>query len=295
VQCRSERRDELGRSRIAVARLLRERGEEDVVEAAWQVRPRGGQRRDLPVDVRGGFRGDRVAGEGTGAGEQLPGDDGERVTVARGRRALAAGLLRREVRRGTEHGARPGQRVQSGGVRDPEVGHVQVPGLVEQQIGRLDVAVHHALRVRVVERGRCLLEPFEGLPHGHAALAHTILERAAGEMLHHEVRRPAVLADVEDRDDVRAAGEPRGGERLAREPLADGRVAGVGLRERLDRDVSSEQLVGRAVDLAHPAATDQPRLEVAIRQQIRPHRHAAQGCRPQAPENAGGRRSLRIP
>ena len=45
---------------------------------------------------------------------------------------------------------------------------------------------------------------------------------------------PAVpLADVEDRDDVRVPGQPRGGERLPREALADGLVERVALGEHL--------------------------------------------------------------
>ena len=59
--------------------------------------------------------------------QELVRDDSERVAVARGRSALPARLLRREVARGAEHRARTGERVEPRRARDPEVGDVDVP------------------------------------------------------------------------------------------------------------------------------------------------------------------------
>ena len=98
-----------------------------------------------------------------------------------------------------------------------------------------------AARVRRVERRRGLREPRER-PAGRlrALPREPVGERAAGEVLHDDVRAALVLADVEDRDRVRRAREPGGGERLAREAPADRLVVGEPLREQLDRDDPAE-------------------------------------------------------
>ena len=71
-------------------------------------------------------------------------------------------------------------------------------------------------------------------------------------MLHHEVRRVAFDARVEDGDDVRVRqGSDRA--RLAEEPLADPVIVDM---QRLDRDGAAEHLVVRAIDGAHRARTD---------------------------------------
>ena len=114
-----------------------------------------------------------------------------------------------------------------------------------------------ALAVRCVERACGLLEPLERLARRLRALdPDLLLERPAREVLHHDERPFAVLADVVDRDDVRVAGEASHGERLAREALAHRRVLGIALRENLDRYGTAERRVGRPEDLAHTAPSD---------------------------------------
>ena len=97
---------------------------------------------------------------------------------------------------------------------DPEVRDVDAPVPVEQQVRRLHVSVDDALRMRSVECLSRLGEPGERLRRGDPPLAETVVDRAALEVLHDDVRLPAVLADVEDGDHVRCSREPRGGERL---------------------------------------------------------------------------------
>ena len=116
------------------------------------------------------------------------------------------------------------------------------PSLVEQQVPRLDVAMDDAVPVRGVERRRRLLEPVERLVRRRRpAVAQPVLERAAVEVLHDDERPARPLADVEDRDRVRLAGEARCRERLAREPLPERFVPRVPLGEHLDRDGAAER------------------------------------------------------
>ena len=128
---------------------------------------------------------------------------------------------------------------------------------VEEQVRRLDVAVDDPARVRRVERRRRLLEPVERASERLRAVAHEpVGERAAGEVLHHDVRAAVVLADVEDRHRARCVREPRRGERLAREARSDRLVVGVAVGEHLDRDDARQVGVLGAKDLAHAAAGD---------------------------------------
>ena len=113
-------------------------------------------------------------------------------------------------------------------------------------------------------------EPLERAPDRLRAVAgEPIGERAAGEVLHHDVRVAVVLADVEDRHRARRVREARGGERLAREARSDRFVVGVAVGEHLDRDDAREVGVLGAVDLAHAAVGDPlgvpvPRWQTAV-------------------------------
>ena len=82
-----------------------------------------------------------------------------------------------------------------------------------------------------------------------------------------------MLADVEDRDHVRLARQPRGRQRLPREPLAHLVLAREALGEELHRDVAAEHLVERPEDLAHAAAADELGVAVARRKDVDPDGH----------------------
>ena len=77
----------------------------------------------------------------------------------------------------------------------------------------------------------------------------------------HEARRKVELvvdlARRVDGDHVRMI--DRGGELcLALEALAEARIAGAIVRDQLDRDRASQAAIGRLIDDAHAAATEQP-------------------------------------
>jgi hypothetical protein len=149
---------------------------------------------------------------------------------------------------------------------------------VEQQVARLHVAMHDALRMRVIECLRSLLEPAKGHSRRRRPRrSQPLLEGAAAHVLHHDVRLPSGLADVEDRDDVRVAREPRRRARLAGKAPLHRFVVDVRRREELQRDNASQHRVGGAIDVAHRAARDQLRIAVALGKGVRSHCHS--GCR----------------
>ena len=91
------------------------------------------------------------------AAQRLVQDERQRVQVGRRAGRQSLGLLGGHVRGGADHVARAGQRVAAEHARDAEVGQ---PGelrrrgraLGDEHVGGLDVAVDHALGVRVRER-----------------------------------------------------------------------------------------------------------------------------------------------
>jgi hypothetical protein len=262
-------RHELRRRGRPLARILGERPVEHGVELGRQLPPLLADRRHARVGVRRGLGGRRIGLERPRPGEELPGDDGERVDVGGGRRALAQRLLGREVAHRAEHRAGERERVEPRRARDPEVGDVDVVRAVEQQVRRLHVAVDDAVPVSRVEGGGGLLEPGERLRGvDEAARPDAILDRAAAEVLHDDERALVPLADVVDRDGVRLAREPRGRERLAHEATANRLVLRVALGEDLDGDGAAERRVGGAVDVAHAAVADPLRAAVALGQEV---------------------------
>ena len=135
--------------------------------------------------------------------------------------------------------------------------------------------MHDPVPVGRIERDRRLLEPLERLSNIlRPPLADPLLERAATQVFHDDEWTLLVLADVEDGDDVGLPGQPRRGERLAREAPAHLLVARVALGEQLDRDGAPQRIVGRPVDLTHAAGGDALRRAVARRQDASLDGHA---------------------
>ena len=87
--------------------------------------------------------------------------------------------------------------------REAEVGDAHATVLVEEQVGRLHVAVHDSPRVRVVERIGDVAADARGLRGAQevAAVEHRAQAAAFEQLDDHE--RLLVLAPVVDRHDVR--------------------------------------------------------------------------------------------
>ena len=97
--------------------------------------------------------------------------------------------------------------------------------VVEQDVGRLDVAVHEAAPVRRVERAGDLAEQRQRARRANEAVAlEQRLQIAALDVAHRQEELPVLLAGLVDRDDVRVV--ERGGEpRLVEEAAAEALVA----------------------------------------------------------------------
>ena len=126
---------------------------------------------------------------------------------------------------------------------------------VEEDVVRLEVAVQHAVLVRVVDGARDLREQAGGGFRRQPALTHPRRERAALDEPHGKEMPAVVMPDLEDGDDVRML-EPRRRLGLGAETLdhpGRGQFAG---GDDLERDLPPQLRLPRAEYDAHPAARD---------------------------------------
>ncbi len=113
--------------------------------------------------------------------------------------------------------------------------------------------------VRFVERVANLdgdLESLVGLERGAAAKGQAFSQRLPFEILQHQKVDAIVMADVEQRADVRMI-ERRDRARLAVEAFAQLRVGGERGGEDLDRHRAIEPRIPGAVDLTHAPRADE--------------------------------------
>ena len=223
-----ERLDERVGVRVALVGVLAQRAQHDGVE---RRRHRGValRRRDRRLgDLLERDRHRRLGVERQRAGEQLVEHDPDRVEVGARVDRVALRLLGREVLRRAHDRAGLGH-VGGAGARDPEVGDLRAPLVVDDHVVGLDVAVHDPAPVREARR-------LEDLDHQvdrerrvqRAVLAHDLLEVAALEELHRDVvgavplrrgRRPGRRSGAAGRRRWR----PRGGSaRRTRRPRRSG-------------------------------------------------------------------------
>ena len=140
-----------------------------------------------------------------------------------------------------------------GKFRDAEVEHLRLTAARDEQIGRLDVAMDDARRVRGIERVGDLLAEIEQIVDRQRTARDARLQRLAFQQLHHHELLAVVLADVVQRADVRMA-QRRDDARFAKEAVHRvGHAAGVG-REQLERHVTPEPRVLGLIHHAHAAA-----------------------------------------
>ena len=138
--------------------------------------------------------------------------------------------------------------------RDPEVGHHGVPAL-EQDVPRLDVAVHHPARVGVGQRVGHLAGERQGIgDRKRPSRSQSLAQRLALDVGHDVVEQAVGLAGIVQRKDVRV-GEPGGDLDLAEEPLGAERPGELGA-EDLYGNRAMMAGIGCKVDGGHAPAPD---------------------------------------
>ena len=213
------------------------------------------------MDVREQLRDRVLALVGNLAGEHLEEHATERVDVS-ARVGVASGdLLRRHVVDGADDGSLRGQA--GGRVRPlghPEVRQVGVLGAIgdgDQDVRRLDVAVHQALGVGGVERRGALREQIDRPARiERSRFTDDLAQVGADDVVHHEEHEPFLFSGVVDRDHVGVV-DRRGDPHLAPEALPERRVIGQLGRQHLQRVDALQRDVRHPVDDPHAAAADQ--------------------------------------
>jgi hypothetical protein len=190
------------------------------------------------------------------AGQHLVQHGAARVDVGARVRALVDDDLGGEVGDGADEGAAGGGGGGGHGAGQAEVGdlHLAVGG--DQHVLGLDVAMDEAGRVRGRQGHEHLGEQLERPAGLHGRLvAHQVAQRAAGNVLHHQVGDLAVGALVEDGHDVTMV-QLGGCLRLALEALGERLVVTEAVVHDLDGHLATESLVGGLEDAGHAAARD---------------------------------------
>jgi hypothetical protein len=248
----------LGR-RVALVGLLGEQLGDDRLVGPRHVGDELVERRGCVVHLLIGDAHRVVTGERRLPGDHLVQHDTDRVQVATrvGLRALS--LLGGEVGGGAHYVADLGEVALGGRVHrtgDAEVGHLHLAVGADEHVGRLDVAVYHAVAVGVAERSGDLAGDLGGLNGIDVPVRlQNVGERAATHVFHRHEVGVRVLAPVVHADDVGMVEVGRG-LRLAAETLDEVRVDGELGEQHLDGHRPVEQLVARQEHVGHAAAPD---------------------------------------
>jgi hypothetical protein len=192
------------------------------------------------------------------ARQELEENHAQAVNVAAGVDAMsfAAGLLGRHVRRRAEDLSferhRQFARVALG---QAEVGDVRRSVLVDQDVRRLEVAMDHAMLVRVLQRQRDFDHHLGGFAEGDRLHVEPFPQRGAVDELAHDVDLARFAADFVHGDNSRMP-QLGCGPRFAEEPLGVDLIKLCAVRE-LDRHHAIQFLIAR---LPHAPEGPPPQL-----------------------------------
>ena len=215
------------------------------------------------VDAGHERRDRRLGRERDRAGDGLHEHDRQRVHIGLAVERNAPHLLRRGIARRPQHRTRRfGPRRLGEGAGQAEVGDPEPGVVVEQEVGRLDVAMDQPAPMGEVEPTAGLQPDQQRLTRRQqrAAVEHRT-EAPPAEVLGDEERRAVVLAPVEHRHDVRvveAGRDLRLGPKAPQEAL----VIGQGRMQELDCDPASQRDVVGEEDVRGRAGAD--RREQAV-------------------------------
>lgn len=200
----------------------------------------------------------RCPRKGHHAGDRFVRGDSQRIQIAAPVHPLGRGLFRRNIFRRTHKDAGACQAFFAVlfGLRNAEIGQEHVPGGVNQNILRLDVAMHRALRMRVIQRLRHRLDNRHGCaqPERAVLLQHSV-ERTPVDVLHCEVTQVLLLSHIEDFDDVGVVQVP-GSDRFALESPGEFGIRTQMRRKHLECNNPLQRGVQCPVDPRHTAAPD---------------------------------------
>ena len=196
-----------------------------------------------------------VAVERPPAGEHLVEDHGQRPDVGAPVHRAPRRLLGAHVRHSPHH--RP--RIHEWSVmnlRNAEVEHLRRAVGQHDNVGRLDVEVHDAGVVRVLEPARDLQRDRERFVEGKTSASDPLLQRLAVVQRHRDEQLSiAGLADSVNRANVGVI-ECRRRPGFRDEPRLRPRIGAERRRQELERHVTSEPLVARFVHDAHAAGAN---------------------------------------
>ena len=250
---------ELGAVAIALLGLLLERAHDDGLELLRELGPYVAQGLWRRLHHLAQQLAERAGAERSLAAQHLVHHRAERIEVGARVERVALHLLGRHVGRAAGH-ALEARDLGIGDQRDAEIDDAHVAILGEQDVRRLDVAVHHAARVRVVQRLCDLVDDLHDLLDGQQAAGTAVRRQCARavDVLGDDVTPPLLLARIVDRHDVRVL-ELADHVRLAHEHAAGVAalgVVGAGGVVELDGDVAPVERVVRQVHGAGAAAAD---------------------------------------
>ena len=183
---------------------------------------------------------------------------------------VAARLLRAHVGCGAHRDTGAGQRRSFRAssllhqLRDPEVGHQGVTA-GQEDVLRLDIAMDHAVFVRVLQRVADLGRDADGVVDREWSVATEPLpQRLSFHVFHYIEQQPVCLVGLEQWHDM-GMRELRGQQDFPLEPVAPEVGARSG-RQQLDRDAAPELHVGAQVHRRHTAPAQLAHQGVATRE-----------------------------
>jgi len=195
-----QRRDEIGGRGEPIRRGLRKRSHHHLLEPVGHRVSDGAKARDGLDRLSGQNRLGRPAREGRVSRQHLVQHTGEAIEIAAAIELLdAACLLRAHVPGRAHRDARPGDLLHARHAdrpRDAEVAHDRMTGL-EQDVLRLDIAMHHVAAVGVVQGIRHLAADAQGVVERDLSLAvQAATQRLPLHVGHHVVQQAVGVAGV---------------------------------------------------------------------------------------------------
>ncbi len=205
--------------------------------------------------------------EGTLAREHLVEDRAEGKNVAARVGGLSPHLLGRHVAERPEHDPRFGPErrgrkvrrlaslLRARQLRQTEVENLDSAVVRHEDVLGLQVAMHDPLLMRRREAMSDLDREVDRLSRREPPACERTAKGLPFQQFLHDVRRSVVLPDVQDRRKVRVVQDP-GSPCLLLESAQPIHVGREGSRQNLDRDLSTQARVPRAVDLSHSSCSN---------------------------------------